>query len=73
MVAEERWTTSTGEWSMRFSLEGVAPIAYTLFAAALVIALGVVLRRSAAAIGLALVVFFVVRITVENRARPEIR
>jgi hypothetical protein len=53
-----------------FSLEGVAPIAYTLFAAALVIALGVVLRRTAAAIGLALVVFFVVRIAVENWARP---
>jgi ABC-2 family transporter protein len=54
-----------------FSLEGVAPIAYTLFAAALVVALGVVLRRSAAAIGLALVVFFVVRIAVENWARPK--
>jgi ABC-2 family transporter protein len=53
-----------------FSLEGVAPIAYTLFAAALVIALGIVLRRTAAAIGLALVVFFVVRIAVENWARP---
>jgi hypothetical protein len=53
-----------------FSLEGVAPIAYTLFAAALVIALGVVLRRTAAAIGLALVVFFAVRVVVENWARP---
>ena len=52
-----------------FSLEGVVPVGYTLFAAALVIALGVVLRRAAAAIGLALVVFFVVRITVENWAR----
>jgi hypothetical protein len=53
-----------------FSLEGVVPSAYTLFAAALVLALGVVLRRTAAAIGLALVVFFAVRVVVENWARP---
>jgi hypothetical protein len=53
-----------------FSLQGVVPIAYTLFAAALVVAIGVVLRRTAAAIGLALVLFFVVRIAVENSARP---
>ncbi len=53
-----------------FSVEGVVPIAYTLFAAALVVAIGVVLRRTAAAIGLALVLFFVARIAIENSARP---
>ena len=53
-----------------FSLEGIVPIAYTLFAAALVIAIGVVMRRTAAAVGLALVVFFAVRVTLENWARP---
>jgi hypothetical protein len=35
-----------------------------------VIAIGVVLRRTAAAIGLALVAFFVARIAIENWARP---
>jgi hypothetical protein len=53
-----------------FSLEGVVPIAYTLFAAALVVAIGVVLTRAAAAIGVALVVFITVRVAVENAARP---
>ena len=58
-----------GRMTDGFNLEGVAPIAYTLFAAALVVALGVVLRRTAAAIGLALVVFVAVRIAIENWAR----
>lgn len=53
-----------------FSLEGIVPIAYTLFAAALVIAIGVVLRRTAAALGLALVLFFAARVVIENWARP---
>ncbi len=46
-----------------FDLEGLAPSVYTLFAAALVIAIGVVLRRTAAAIGLAVVAFFVIRLS----------
>jgi hypothetical protein len=45
-----------------FDFEGLAPTAYTLFAAALVVALGVVLRRTATAIGIAVVAFFVLRI-----------
>jgi hypothetical protein len=45
-----------------FDFEGVAPTAYTLFAAALVVALGVVLRRTATAIGIAVVAFLVLRI-----------
>ena len=45
-----------------FDFEGLAPTAYTLFAAALVLAIGVVLRRTGTAIGLAFVAFFVLRI-----------
>jgi hypothetical protein len=45
-----------------FDFEGVTPTAYTLFAAALVIAVGVVLRRTATAIGIAVVAFLVLRI-----------
>jgi hypothetical protein len=52
-----------------FDFEGIVPIAYTLFAAALVIALGVVLRRTGTAIGLAFVVFFMTRIGIEGWVR----
>jgi hypothetical protein len=45
-----------------FDFEGVAPTAYTLFAVALVLAFGVALRRTATAIGLAVVAFLVLRI-----------
>jgi hypothetical protein len=60
----------TGRFSDGFELEGLVPPAYTLFAAALVISLGVVLRRTAAAIGLAFVLFIVFRIAIANWARP---
>ena len=53
-----------------FNLEGVVPSAYTLFAAALVLAFGVVLRRTAAAVGLAFVLFIAARIGIEAWARP---
>jgi hypothetical protein len=59
-----------GRFTDGFDLEGLVPSAYTLFAAALVIALGVVLRRTAAAIGLAFVVFIAFRIGIANWARP---
>jgi hypothetical protein len=45
-----------------FDFEGIVPVFYTLFASALVIALGAVLRRTATAVGLAFVLFFVLRI-----------
>jgi hypothetical protein len=45
-----------------FDFEGLVPTAYTLFAAALVIAIGVVLQRTGTAIGLAFVAFMVTRI-----------
>ena len=53
-----------------FELEGLVPSAYTLFAAALVIAIGVVLLRTAAAIGLSLITFLVARIAIAAWARP---
>jgi hypothetical protein len=59
-----------GRFSDGFELEGFVPPAYTLLAASLVIAVGVVLRRTAAAIGLAFVAFVAVRIGIANWARP---
>jgi hypothetical protein len=60
----------SGRFSDGFDLEGLVPSAYTLFAAALVIALGLVLRRAAAAIGLAFVLFIAFRIGIGNWGRP---
>jgi hypothetical protein len=59
-----------GRFSDAFDFEGIVPPSYTLFAAALVLALGVVLRRAAAAIGLAFVLFLALRIGIGNWARP---
>jgi hypothetical protein len=53
-----------------FSFEGVVPYAYVLFAAALALAAGVVLRRVAAAFAIALVGFFATRFLVTDRLRP---
>ena len=53
-----------------FESEGIVPLAYIVFAAALVIALGAVLRRTAPAIGLALIGFIVARVVVGGFLRP---
>jgi hypothetical protein len=53
-----------------FEFEGIAPFAYTVFAAALVIALGAVLRRTAPAVGLALIGFLVARTGIGGFLRP---
>ena len=45
------------------------PSAYALFAAALVLATGVVLRRAAAAIGITLVAFVALRLGIEGWVR----
>ena len=52
-----------------FDFEGIVPTAYTVFAAALVLTIGVVLRRTGTAIGLAFVLFFVIRIGIEGWVR----
>jgi len=56
-----------------FDFEGLVPSAYTLFAAALMIAIGVVLRRTAASIGLGFVAFFVARIVICDLGAPSLR
>ncbi len=53
-----------------FDFEGVVPVAYTVFALALGLAVGTLLRRAIPALALALVGFFVVRVVVEDGARP---
>ena len=56
-------------FSNAFEFEGLVPTAYTLYAAALVVALGVLLRRTSAAVGLALILFLATRIGVEAFGR----
>jgi hypothetical protein len=46
----------------QFDFEGVVPVAYTVFAAALCLAAGSLLRRSAPAMGLTLAVYLVMRV-----------
>lgn len=53
-----------------FQLEGIAPVAYAVFAAALIIALGTILRRTIPAIAIGIVVFLVVRVAIETSVRP---
>ena len=53
-----------------FQLEGITPIAYALFAAALIIALGTILRRTVAAIAIGIVAFLTVRVAIETFVRP---
>jgi hypothetical protein len=53
-----------------FDLQGIAPVAYTLFAVALGVAIGVVLQRTAAAMVATLVGFAGIRLAVELLLRP---
>jgi hypothetical protein len=55
-----------------FSAEGIVPYAYTLFAAALALALGVAMRRAAPALGLTIIGFFAMRILVVKLVRPHL-
>jgi ABC-type transport system involved in multi-copper enzyme maturation permease subunit len=54
---------------LSFDIQGVAPIAYTLFAVALGIFLGVLVRRVLPAMGITLVAFIAVRAVIEYVAR----
>jgi len=56
-----------------FDLTGIAPMAYTLFAFALGVAAGAVLRRSLPAAAGAFVLFLAVRFTVAGWIRPHFR
>ena len=53
-----------------FSHEGIAPVAYTLFAVALGVAAGTIVRRSVTAMAITLLVFFAVRFPIEQWVRP---
>ena len=53
-----------------FELEGVAPIAYGIFALALAVSAGTLLRRSIAAVGIALAGFLLVHVAIAGRVRP---
>jgi hypothetical protein len=53
-----------------FEFEGLVPFAYIVFAAALVIALGAVLRRTAPAVALALIGFLAARVVIGGFLRP---
>ena len=59
-----------GRFELGFESEGIVPFAYTAFAAALVLAIAVVLRRTAPAIALALIGFIAARIVVGGFLRP---
>ena len=54
----------------RFDIMGVVPVAYTLFAMALGITLGVLIRRTVPAIGLTLAVYLAVRLLIDQWVRP---
>ncbi len=53
-----------------FEFEGIVPAAYTLFAAALVLAIGALSRRTALAVLLGVILFLGIRIAVEIELRP---
>jgi hypothetical protein len=53
-----------------FEVEGTAPIAYAVFAFALCLALGTLLRRTIPAVGIGFVVFLVARGVVADQLRP---
>jgi hypothetical protein len=53
-----------------FSHEGLVPVAYTIFAVALGVAAGTILRRSIPAMALTIAVFFAVRFPVGSWLRP---
>ncbi len=53
-----------------FDFEGLMPTAYLLFAVALILLLGTLLRRTVPALGIAAVVYVVTRLTVQSFLRP---
>lgn len=54
-----------------FDFEGIVPYAYTLFAVALVLALGVFTRRAVTAGGIALIAYFALRIGLQGWVRKD--
>lgn len=56
-----------------FDFEGTVPIAYAVFAFALCLAVGTLLRRTIPTVGIGLAAFLAVRVGVENLLRPHYR
>ncbi len=54
-----------------FDFEGIVPYAYTSFALALVLALGLITRRAVTAGGMALIAYFALRIGLQNWVRKD--
>jgi hypothetical protein len=54
----------------RFDIMGIVPVAYTLFAMAVGITAGLLLRRTVPAIGLTLAVYLAVRLLIDQWVRP---
>lgn len=52
-----------------FDFEGVVPIAYAVFAASVVLAVGTILRRTLPAVAVAIVAFLTLRLTIEGWVR----
>src|SRR5205814_8068785 len=52
-----------------FDFEGIVPIAYTVFAGSVVLAVGTILRRTLPAITIAIVSFLVLRLGIEGWVR----
>ncbi|HEX5261444.1 MAG TPA: hypothetical protein VFW18_08195 [Gaiellales bacterium] len=52
-----------------FDFEGIVPIAYTLFAASVVLAVGTILRRTLPAVAIAIVSFLALRLGIEGWVR----
>jgi hypothetical protein len=54
----------------RFEIQGIVPVAYSVFAVSLAVAAGAVLRRMLPALGVTVFGFAAVRILIDNYARP---
>jgi hypothetical protein len=61
----------SGRMSEGFDFEGIVPIGYTLFAVGLVLAVGVLTRRTATAVGAAIVGFLGMRLWISGWVRPD--
>lgn len=53
-----------------FDFEGAVPVAYTVFALALVLAVGTLLRRTVPAVGITFAAFLGLRLGIEGKLRP---
>lgn len=60
-----------GRWGNNFNFEGTVFISYTVFALAIAVAVGTLAKRAFPSFVVTVLIFFAVRIFVENSLRPE--